>query len=89
MVTKETIARFKVSRINYTCHLPAGLRVKPVDPLREPGVYFLDQLPEWLFPINSFERHDAYYYGVRLYADQIQKDPVEITRTGKITMELK
>lgn len=62
----------------FEMHLPAGLRVKKIE--GEPGqqMYFLDEFPTCLkppftsFPIDSFTRHDAIHYGVRLTEDQVQ-----------------
>lgn len=68
-VTKELKGfRFKGgSSHGYTIDIPAGLLVKPADH----GQYFLDELPLDLFPVNSFERHDATYYGVRLNEEHV------------------
>lgn len=77
MKTKECKIMFGVSRMRYEIHLPAGLRVKPIK--GEPGtqMYFLDEFPVNLkppftsFPVDSFVRHDAMHYGIRLSADQV------------------
>lgn len=82
-VTREVRLTFGVSRMKYDVHLPAGLRVKPVgdEPMRsqksEP-LYWLDEFPTKAeepftsFPINSFIRHDATHYGIRLTEGQVQ-----------------
>lgn len=78
-VTKEVKLTFGVSRSRYEIHLPAGLRVKRIE--GEPGVqqYFLDEFPVNLpppytsFPIDSFVRHDAIHYGIRLSESETEE----------------
>lgn len=55
----------------YTTKIPQGLKARPCED--SSGQFFLDELPIDLFPPNSFERHDATYYGVRLNQDQVEQ----------------
>lgn len=76
-VTKEVKLIFGVSRMRYEIHLPAGLRVRKIegDGTKQ---YFLSEFPInskppfTSFPIDSFIRHDAIHYGIRLNENQVQ-----------------
>jgi hypothetical protein len=70
MTTKKVKVTFK----KVTYDLPAGLRVKPITPYptQTRPLYWLDQLPEELFPLGSIQRHDAIHYGLVLEANQVQ-----------------
>ena len=72
-VTKEVRTTFGVGRSHYEIYLPAGLRVRRIE--GEPGVqqYFLDEFPVNLFPIDSFIRHDAIHYGIRLSESETEE----------------
>ena len=76
MKTKAVHIKFSgpLGKLEYEKDLPAGLRVKsiPVVGTQRPNEYWLDQFPLDLFPINSFERHDATHYGVRLTREQVE-----------------
>ena len=81
-VTKEVELDWKGGgRFYRKIRLPAGLRVKPIpfEPMRNEPMYWLDEFPTDLpkyytsFPINSFERHDATHYGIRLNEEQVQE----------------
>jgi hypothetical protein len=75
-VTKQVKINFGVSNMRYEIELPAGLRVKKItgEPMADPEnpQYFLDSFPFVLFPVNSFIRHDAVHYGIRLDESQVQ-----------------
>lgn len=77
-VTKEVRLMFGVSRMRYEIHLPAGLRVKKIEGEAGRQQYFLDEFPInqkppfTSFPIDSFVRHDAQHYGIRLNEDEVQ-----------------
>lgn len=78
-VTKEVRLMWGV-RIKYEIHLPAGLKVKLAEkgPMETQDTYFLDEfpinlpLPYTSFPMDSFTRHDAIHYGIKLTADQTE-----------------
>lgn len=80
-ITKEVSLMFGVgyNTQRYEIRLPAGLRVKKIE--GEAGVqqYFLDEFPTNLkppytsFPVDSFVRHDAIHYGIRLSEDQVEE----------------
>lgn len=81
-VTKEIKMMWKGGgRIPFEIQLPAGLKVRPVEPYptQTQPEYFVDELPTNLkppytsFPIDSFYRHDAIHYGIRLTEDQVQE----------------
>ena len=79
-VTKEITMLWGV-RHKFEIKLRAGLKVRNTtihgEKLPE-GEYFLDEIPTnekppyTSFPINSFYRHDAIHYGIRLTEDQVQ-----------------
>lgn len=81
-VTKETSVMFGVgyNTPKYEITLRAGLRVKPIkgEPGGGPQMYWLDEFPTnekppyTSFPMDSFTRHDAIHYGIRLTEEQVQ-----------------
>lgn len=81
-VTKECRVMFGV-RHKVEIHIKAGLRVKLIEgePMADPNapMYFLDEFPVNLpapytsFPMDSFTRHDAEHYGIRLTAEQVEE----------------
>lgn len=79
-VTREIVMLWGV-KFPIEIRLPAGLRVKPVEPypMQTRPEYFLAEFPVSLpppytsFPIGSFYRHDAIHYGIRLTEDQVQE----------------
>ena len=70
--------------------LPGGLRCKEIDRGGTKGKFFLDELPEPIFPINSLIRHDADCYGVVLEADEVKKgwSILDLEETGPYTVKV-
>lgn len=62
-------------RFNYTTIFPQGLRVKvrPRSPMSIKTEYFLDEVS--FFKENTFERHDATYYGVVFTEEEVMEVP--------------
>lgn len=68
---------FGVCKSRYIVNLQKGLKVIPV-PDHE-GMYWLDEFPVnngqvfTSFPIDSFIRHDAVHYGIKLNSSQVEE----------------
>lgn len=71
---KHTVSRlageFTVASNKYTVDIPKGTRCALVKDGPKAGFYWVDDL-EWINPENRMLKHDAYFYGILLKADQV------------------